>query len=207
MFHAREIPPTIVVEAILIMAWKFLLLPAPLFAVAALWWIVNRTDQIIHYLFPNLEWERSLGWLNIRAERQARTALRWLGYGAYLLLASALLGIVWSVKGLQETGNWLDPWAIGLTMLRFGIIAVSLGAWVLYLGLWLKPKLRAQREEAELRQFRAEMAEAEAEEERRRNVHGPSRVKMPLQKPRQNTPPAKTSDYDIFTDSRTRRRQ
>jgi hypothetical protein len=201
-----EIPTSIVVEAILIMAWKFLLLCAPALAVAALWWLANRADQVMNYLFPNLEWEHSLGWLNIRAEKRAKAALRWIGFGLYLLLGAALLAIVTSVKGLQETENLLDPNSIGYVLLWIGTIFVCLSAWVLFLGVWLFPKIRARREIAELKVFRAEMKEIEAEKERLRNaVH--SRIKATLQRPKQEAPPAKSSPNDMFTGSRTRRRQ
>jgi hypothetical protein len=202
-----EIPTSIVVEAVLIMAWKFLLLLAPFITVAMLWWLANRADRIMHYLFPNLEWEHSLGWLNVRAERQAKTALRWIGYGIYALLGAALLAIVTSVKGLEETQNLVDPNSIGYVLLWLGTIFVCLGAWVLYLGLWLIPQIRAKREEAGLKEFRVEMAELEAEKERLRKFNSSSRVKSPLQKPRQDAVPAKATPYDMFTPDRTRGRQ
>jgi hypothetical protein len=78
------ISPLIATEAVLIMAWRFALVLSPFFAVLGLWTLVNQTDRIIHYLFPNLQWEHDLGWLNIKAERRARRAVRWLGYSAYV---------------------------------------------------------------------------------------------------------------------------
>ncbi len=66
--HAA-LPPSIIAEAVLIMAWRFMVFLAPAIAVGALWWLAFRTDRIINHLFPELEWEHSLGWLNIRAER------------------------------------------------------------------------------------------------------------------------------------------
>jgi len=183
----EAIPPLLLARVILFLAWKFLVFAAPFLAVCALWWIVNRTEQIINYLFPHLEWERSLGWLNIRAERRAATALRWIGYGVYVLLAAALLGIVWGAEGVNELPAWPDPWIIGDVMIRGAVLAICLGAWVFYLGAWLVPKLRTQREEAALRRFRAEMVETDRERERR-SPRPPSRVKTPLRKPRINGP-------------------
>jgi hypothetical protein len=185
------IPSSILAEAILIMAWKGLVFAAPFIAVAALWWLVNQTDRVIAYLFPDLEWERNLGWLDIRSERRARTVLRWLGYGIYLLLGAALLGIPWATEGMVEQfADWPDPSVIGNVMLDAGMLAVCLFAWVVFLGAWLIPKLRAQREEAGLKKYRAQMVAEEDEAERERGLHSPSRVKSSLKKPRTNAPRA-----------------
>ncbi|MCE0523176.1 MAG: hypothetical protein LV480_09730 [Methylacidiphilales bacterium] len=165
-------------------AWRCLVLAAPFVSIAALWWLINRTDQVIHYLFPHLEWEKSLGWLNIRAERRAKTALRWIGHAIYALLAVALYGIVWAAEGLRQLDHWSDPWVVGDLALRVPVLAICLGAWVLYLGGWLMPKLRAEREEAELKKFREEMEEAEKE----REMQSHSRFHSPLPKPRTNPP-------------------
>ena len=179
-------------------AWSWLHWTAPFFAVAAVWWLIKRTDRIISYLFPDLEWEKSLGWLNIRAERRANTALRWVGYGIYALLIAGLYGIVWAAEGLQALGNWSDPWVMGDLALRVPALGICLGIWLLYLGCWLVPKLRAQREAAALKQFRAEAEEAEKE----RELETPSRVRSPLRKPRTNPPLA-----PLAPDRTDRRRQ
>ena len=165
-------------------AGQCLVLAAPILTVAAVWWLINRTDRIVNHLFPDLEWEQSLGWLNIRAERRANAALRWVGHGVYAALAVALVGIVWSAEGLQALDNWPDPWVMGDLALRVPVLVICLGAWVLYLGCWLIPSLRAQREEAGLKKFRAEAQEAEKE----RETHPRSRIQSPLRKPRTNAP-------------------
>jgi hypothetical protein len=165
-------------------AGQWLHFGAPFFVLTAVWWLINRTDRIINRLFPDLEWEKSLGWLNIRAERRANTALRWVGYGIYAMLAVALLGIVWAAQGLQALDNWSDPWVMGDLALRVPVLLFCLGLWVLYLGGWLIPKLRAQRERAAYKKFRAEMEEAERESD----MQPRSRVHSPLRKPRTNAP-------------------
>jgi hypothetical protein len=162
---------------------------APFLVVMASWWLVNRTDRIVQFIFPDLEWEHSLGWLNIRAARRARTALRWIGYFIYLLLACALLGITWSTEGLRESDGVVDASTIGSLLLNMAVLMVCLGFWFVYLGCGLVPSLRRQREReqlAGLRRFRAEMGEKERERDR----HTPlaSRVKSPLRKPRTNGP-------------------
>ena len=165
--------------------WQLLVWAGPFLSIAALWWLVGRTDQIVNYLFPHLEWEQSLGWLNIKAERRAKTALRWVGYGFYLLLAALLYAIVHLADGFPAVADWSQPDVLGDLVLRIPALVVCLGTWLLYLGCGLMPKLRAQREEAELRKFRAQMEEIEREKEM---LQPRSRVKMPLQKPRTNAP-------------------
>jgi hypothetical protein len=155
------LPPSIVAEALLIMAWKCLVCLAPVLAVLVMTWLAFRTDRIIAWLCPDLEWEKSLGWLNIRAERRANRALRWMGYAVYLVLLGALYAIAWAAVGLQGLADVTDPLsALGLA-LRLPVLLLGLGAWLLYFGSWLIPKLRAEREEAQLRRFRAQMEETE----------------------------------------------
>ena len=168
-------------------AWQSFNFAAPILAVAAVWWLIGRTDRIINYFFPYLEWEHSLGWLNIRAERRANTALRWVGYGVYATLIAALYGIAWAAEGLQQLDNWSDPWVMGDLALRVPVLVGCLGLWWFYLGCWLVPKLRAEREAAGLKKFRAEMEEAEREREG--GMQPRSRVHSPLRKPRTNAPP------------------
>src|ERR1700683_4979230 len=113
------IPPLLLAKVVLYIAWKCLVFAAPILTVMALWWLITRTDRIINYLFPHLEWERSLGWLNIQAERRAMTAVRWLGYGIQALLAVVLLGIVWAAEGFQQVDDWSNPPLTGDLGLRF----------------------------------------------------------------------------------------
>ncbi len=164
--------------------WQGFVFAAPFLAVAAAWWLISRTDRILGRLFPHLEWEKSLGWLNIRAERRAKAALRWIGHGIYAMLAAALAGIVWAAEGLRALDNWPDPWVMGDLALRVPVLVICLGLWWFYLGCWLIPKLRAEREEAGLKKFRVEAGEAERE----RETQPRSRVHSPLRKPRTNAP-------------------
>ena len=179
-----DLPPSIIAEALLIMAWKAVVCLLPVIAVGLALLLAYRIDRIIHRLFPDLEWEKNLGWLNIRAERRANTALRWLGYAIYLSLGGALYGIAWAAVGLQGLADVTDPLAATDLALRLPVLLVGLGAWVLYFGSWLIPKIRAEREEAELKRFRIQMSELERERER----NPPSRVKAPLHQPRTNSP-------------------
>jgi len=147
--------------------------------------LISRTDHIIHAIFPDLEWERSLGWLNIRAERRASRAMRWVGYGVVVLLLDSLAGIFWAAKGLPRLADWSDPWVMGDLVLRVPALGFCLLIWVIYLGLGLLPRLRAEREAAAYRQFRAERETLEDAQP----VETPSRVHTPLPRPRQNSCP------------------
>jgi hypothetical protein len=158
---------------------------APVFTLAALAWLVFRTDRFMGAVFPDLEWERNLGWLNIRAERRAGRALRWVGYAVVVLLLDSLAGILWAAKGMPRLADWSDPWVMGELALRVPALVFCLLIWVLYLGLGLLPRLRAEREAAAYRKFRAE-AKADDEE---LGLESPSRVHTPLPKPRTNPKP------------------
>jgi hypothetical protein len=162
--------------------WQYFVFAAPFLAVAILWLLAQRMDRIIHRLFPDLEWEKSLGWLNIRAERRAQTVLRWIGYIIYALLAIALYGIFWGAEGLQALDNWSDPWVMGDLALRVPVLIFCLGLWLVFFCSWLIPKLRAERELKDLKKYRAKAGE----EEREREKEPRSRIHAPLLKPRTN---------------------
>ncbi len=158
----------------------------PVIVVAALGWLASSTDRIMNAIFPDLEWERKLGWLNIRAERRAERALRWVGCGVVALLLIALMGILWAAKGMPRLADWSDPWVMGNLALRVPVLGLCLLAWIIYLGLSLLPRLRADREETAYQKFRAKL-KTDGEE---REVEAPSRLHAPLPKPRTDPQPA-----------------
>jgi hypothetical protein len=168
-------------------AAHFLHVAAPVLAVAAAWLVITQADGVLHRIFPHSEWEKSLGWLNIRAQRRADTALRLTAYAIYALLLCALYGIIWGAEGLQSLGNWSDPWVMGELALRVPVLFFCLGLWFLYLGCGLLPSLRRQRARREIKQLKRYRIEAE-EAESEREMHSPSRVKSPLVKPRTDAP-------------------
>jgi hypothetical protein len=164
-----------------------LVFAAPVLVLGVLAWIVSRTDRIMHSVFPDIEWERNLGWLNIRAERKADRAMRWVGYGVIVLLLDSLVGILWAAKGLPRLADWSDPWVMGVLALRVPAGALCLLIWVIYLGLGLLPRLRAEREMKAFRKFRAEIAAADEEKRALEAMGGASSRKHPeLPKPRAN---------------------
>jgi len=163
---------------------------APVLVLAALAWVVMRTDRLVEKAFPDLEWERSLGWLNIRAERRASVAMRWVRFGVIVMLIDALVIFYWCAKGLPDLSTWADPWVMGDLALRVPLMGVCLLVWVFYLGLGLLPRVRADREAAAYRKFRAQMAAVD-EEKRALQAMGQmsSRGFAELPKPRATTKP------------------
>ena len=158
---------------------------ASLLTSAAIWWLIARADRIIHHLFPHLAWEQSLGWLNIKAERRANTAMRWVRYGIYLLLFDSLAVMLWTAEDFPPLQNWSDPAVVSELAWRGPTLALCLIIWGIFLGCGLLPRVRAEREMAALKKFRAEMEEVEREREM---LEPKSRVHSPLPKPRINAP-------------------
>jgi hypothetical protein len=163
-----------------------LVFAAPILVVAVVWWLISRTERIVHHLLPYLEWEHSLGWLNTKAERRANMGMRALRFMVYVMLFDSLFGIVWGAKGLQHLDNWSDPWVMGELAVRVPALCFCLGIWVVYLGTYVFPRIRAEREAADWKKIQADM-KADEEEKKACAPHLYSRVKTPLQKPRKST--------------------
>lgn len=169
--------------------WTCLAFASPFLAGVAVWWLLRRIDQILNHLFPHWEWEKQLGWLNIRDERRADTILRWINHGLHALLAGALYGIVWGVQAVPSVDNWADALVMGRLALRGPVLLFCLGFWLIYLGCALIPKLRAQYEKEELEKFRAEAQETE--DEREKNIS--SRMRSTMSHPRM---PIRSNRFD-----------
>ncbi|HUB68146.1 MAG TPA: hypothetical protein VL981_11740 [Candidatus Methylacidiphilales bacterium] len=160
-------------------AWQCLQVAAPFLAFIALRWVIRRVDHTVNRLFPHLEWERRLGWLNITTQRRAEAVLRWIGYVIYALLAAALYGIVWAAPALGQLGQWSDSTVLGEIPLKISVLLICLGCWLVYFGCELLPKLRRQHEEEELEKFRAKQTGLDDERD-----HQPgSRLKSIWKKP------------------------
>jgi hypothetical protein len=158
-------------------AGECLLFLAPILGVCFIWWLLHSVDLLISKLFPALEWQRQLGWLNLRSERRAEAVLRWLGYLLYAALAVALAAIVWAAVGLRQLDNWSDPMVTADLALRVPTLVLSVAFWIFYLALALAPRLRREYEREELDQYRAEQAELENDPA----PHPGSRVPGPVQ--------------------------
>ena len=148
---------------------------APVAAIALFWLILKGIDQALSKAFPGLEWQRNLGWFNIKAERRAATVLRWIGYVVMALMTAALYGIVWGAEGLRLLRHWTDPDALAEMDLRLPVLFGSLSLLLFYFGAALLPRLRREYEEEELEVFRAEWAALEEENPSRE----PSRLDRP----------------------------
>jgi hypothetical protein len=166
----------------------------PVAAAAAAWWIISRADAIVARCFPDAQWEQSLGWLNISAERRADRAMRWLGYALYVLLFDSLVGILWAANGLVSLlENWSDPNVFGPLLLHLGALMLCTLIWVVYLGCGLLPSIRHRKESASLRMDRRRIEEEERERAEREPAPV-SRVYGGLPKPRTTTKPATPFD-------------
>jgi hypothetical protein len=127
----------------------------PIAGVFFLWWLVRNIDHVIRKLFPNLEWQMQLGWLNIRAERRATALFRWISYAIYAALVLALGGIVWGATLLTQLSD--DAIANVPTIFSIlPILLISFAIWIAYFAWSLFPKLRRDYEHEELERFRAE---------------------------------------------------
>jgi hypothetical protein len=130
--------------------------------VASVWgtiWFLRHGDRVIAQLFPHWQWERELGWLNLRANRRAETVLRGLRHlmHAFLLLALAgILGLSWLVGQRLEMETGPGMFALALELIYIG---VGLSVWIFYFAAVLAPRLRDEYEEEELQRYRAEHPE------------------------------------------------
>lgn len=173
--HALE-PAHLLAEIVIPDAWQCFRVIAPLVAAVGLWCLIRNIDLIINRLFPHWEWESKLGWLNFRANQQAEKVLRWIGYFVYAVLAASLYGIVWGAEAVSWLHQIDDPKVMAEVAFRLPVLLVCVGVWLVYLGLALIPRLRAEHEEHDLEKFRKETEEAE------RELHPPPRFPSDLTK-------------------------
>ncbi len=146
----------------------------PIVAVGGVIWLMRNGNRIIEQLFPQLEWERKLGWLNARADRRAKQILRGLQHLLHLFLLVALAGelmFAW-LAGHPDTET-----AFGLIALAndYVYMGVCLSPWIYYFGVLLGPRLQAEFEEQELARYRAENPDIE-HEMRKKSSAEPSRI-------------------------------
>lgn len=145
-------------------ASQCLLFAAPFLGGIALYWLFQRSDRLINWIFPNWTWEKELGWLNIRANRQAETALRWIGYAFYALLALTLYGIVWGSSAFADLVQE-SPDTVAEGVGKLSVLLICIGIWLVYFGFELIPKLQNQYEEEELEKYRAEHSDSADDED------------------------------------------
>lgn len=142
----------------------------PFLVVAVIYALIKRMDHLMARLFPDGDWEKQLGWLNLQAERQTDLVLRWVGYVSYAVLAAALYGLVWGAEAVPSVVHWSDPYVLSELLLRVLVLGVSLTLLLLYFGVWLIPKLRNEYETALLEKFQIEQKRIEEEREREKEA-------------------------------------
>jgi hypothetical protein len=142
--------------------WNF---AGPILAVVGVIWFIRHGDRVIDRLFPHLEWERKLGWLNASADRRVKLILRGLQHLLHVFLLLALAGVLalsWLV-GSSDTNTQLGV----LTLAdEYAYIGVCLSPWIYYFVVVLGPRLQAEFEEQELARYRAENPEVDHEKQR-----------------------------------------
>ena len=138
---------------------------APVAALVAFIWLLRNADDLIRCHLPGLEWGRQLGWFNIRAEKRAERFLRGVEAAFQVLLAAALLGILWGANGLSDFARWREPEVMLRLQNHVSVLLLCVGLWAFYLGGELIPRLRREFEEEELERYRAEQAALAEDEE------------------------------------------
>jgi hypothetical protein len=122
-------------------------------------WFWRNGEAVITRLFPHLEFERGLGWLNQRSTRRAERILCGLTHLLHVALLVALAGILalsWNLGQPVDADNARDLLALAGEGLY---LIVCCGLWIYYFAAILAPRLRAEYEAAELARYRAENPE------------------------------------------------
>jgi hypothetical protein len=134
----------------------------PIVSVVVLIWLVRNCNQVIERLFPHLEWERRLGWLNAGADRRARLMLRGLHHLVLFFLALDLLVVLWFA---WQIGQRDTETPVGMLVLAGDFVywGAFLSPCLYYLFVVLVPRVHAEFEEQELARYRAENPDVEHE--------------------------------------------
>ncbi len=144
-------------------AGQCLRVAGPLVLVLGTVWFWRHGELFLERLFPHWEWERNLGWLNLRADRQAERLLRFCTHLLHLALLGALVGILflsWSLGQPQDTDSAIGLFSLGAVWLY---LIACYGFWIYYFVAILAPRVRDEYEAAELARYRKENPELEKE--------------------------------------------
>ena len=131
----------------------------PLVLVFGIVWFWRNAEVFLAQLFPRWEWERTLGWLNLRANRRAERILRVFTHLLHTALLLVLIGILVLSRELGQ------PWDTDSYAGMFSLVAVWIylitcyGFWVYYFAAVLAPRIREEFEAAELQRYRLENPE------------------------------------------------
>jgi hypothetical protein len=149
----------------------------PIVAVVVVIWVMRNSTRIVETLFPQLEWERRLGWLNARADRRANQILHGLQHLLHLFLLVMLAGeltFAW-LAGNPDTASSAGLLTLAGTYVYMG---VCLSPWIYYFVVVLGPRLQAEFEEQELARYRAENPDIDEEVRKTRESANPSRITL-----------------------------
>jgi hypothetical protein len=143
----------------------------PVASVLGFIWLVRHGEELIEAIFPHWEWERRLGWLNLRAHRRADAALRWMRHFVHAGLLLALVGIISNAAAFGDGGEG-DSLSAGTSLIHLAVLAACLAVWIVYLATILAPRVREEYEREELERFRRENPEPAEEEKDVRRTGG-----------------------------------
>jgi hypothetical protein len=140
-------------------AGQCLQLGGPLLIALGTIWFWRNGDVVLARLFPKWEWERQLGWLNLRANRNAERILRVVTHLLHLALLLALVGILalsWRLGQPLDTDSYGGMFSIAGAWIY---LIASYGFWIYYFVSILGPRVRDEYETAELERYRLENPE------------------------------------------------
>jgi len=140
--------------------------PLVLFGFA--FWFWRHGDTVIARLFPHWGWEADLGWLNIKAHRQAERIVRVLTHLLHLALLVALVGILYISWNFAQPHDPDDRLETLILFMEWFYMFVCYGAWIYYLGFVLYPRIRDEFELEELERYRLEHPDPSEEEKKMR---------------------------------------
>jgi hypothetical protein len=153
-------------------AMQCVAIAGPVGSVFGLIWLVRHGHEWVAAIFPHWEWERELGWLNLRAHRRADRIFRWVRYVVHAGLLLALGGIIWNAFIFGSFDEWDDPGAVGILLIHLSMLIACLAVWIVYLVTILAPRLREEYEREELERFRKENPDGAKESDFRRRGAG-----------------------------------
>jgi hypothetical protein len=144
-------------------ASQCLRLAGPLLALFGVIWFWRYGDEVLARLFPHWEWERKLGWLNVKANRHVERILRMFTHLLHVTLLAALVGILgfsWLLGQPQDTDTYLGIFSRGFQWIN---LMACYMIWVYYFLVILGPRMRDEFELEELTRYRVEHPDTERE--------------------------------------------
>ena len=133
--------------------------PLVLFGVALWFW--RNGDTVIERLFPHWRWEKELGWLNIKGNRQAESILRGFTHLLHLGLLVALAAILFFSWTFGQPHDTDDKLILITLFVEWFYMFACYGVWIYYLAVVLYPRIRDEFDAEELDRYRIEHPDLE----------------------------------------------